>query len=99
MCSSHKDCPFNKKIKDNAPQHNGDTESVNSDVSTSILSDTKAVSSEGSTALPDSDWCFEDDIISGDLCYTLTEMGQDQSYGVCLYKHPFTMYKINSLEK
>lgn len=38
--SSHKNCPFNK-VKDNAAQHGGYTESLHSDVSMSVLFDAK----------------------------------------------------------
>ena len=45
--------------------------SENSDVMTftdDILSDAEDFSSEDSEAMSNSEWCFEDDIISGDIC-------------------------------
>ena len=41
------------------------TQSASSDVSTSLLSDAQDILSEGSI---DSDWCFEDDVVSSDFC-------------------------------
>ena len=65
---SHKDSPFNKKMKGSALQLDGHTESVSIDVTTSVLSDIEENSSKDSVLSSDSDWCFEDDIFSSDLC-------------------------------
>ena len=67
--SRHRDCPFNKR----AQGADDDKASENSDVvqlSDDPLSDVHVAEGSSELGVPssDSDWCFEDDIISGSLC-------------------------------
>lgn len=73
-CSNHRDCPFNKKEQDagiSSGVKEDDTASENSDdvhSSPAALSDAEKISSECNVVIEDSEWCFEDDIISGNVC-------------------------------
>lgn len=64
--SSHKDCPFNKRLKDSTSHVDDGATSVNSDVMP-MLSDEES-SSDDFILSSDSGYCFEDDISTGDLC-------------------------------
>ena len=66
--SSHKDCPFNKKVKVSVPQRDSNTESANNADTESDLSDVEDLSSQDSVLSSDSDCCFEDTVFSGDSC-------------------------------
>ena len=70
--SNHSECPFNmKNMKSGVSDE--DKASENSDVihySGDAMSDSENSSCESRVASPDchSEWCFEDDIICGDIC-------------------------------
>ena len=67
--SNHSKCPFNKKNLKTGTSSDDDA-SENSDViclTEDDQSDAESFSSEGRVPSPDS-WCFEDDIIAGDVC-------------------------------
>ena len=66
--SSHRDCPSNKKAPSSGVSSGvkeDDTESENGDA---VHSSLESPSSESSVISEESDWCFEDDIISGNVC-------------------------------
>ena len=70
--TKHSDCPLNVKNQRSNVSVD-DRASVNNDVihySEDSLSDTESVSLKGSVPTPTSDtsWCFEDDIVSGNIC-------------------------------
>lgn len=64
--SSHKDYPFNKRLKDSTSHVDDGATSVNSDA-IPMLSDEES-SSDDFILSSDSDHCFDDDIFTGDLC-------------------------------
>ena len=69
--SNHRDCPYKKirgagvssRLEDDKASENSD----DIEFSENSLSDADG-SSEGGVASSESDWCFEDDIISGNVC-------------------------------
>ena len=67
--STHRDCPFNKKslktgtFRDDDASQNSDVICLDEDAQ----SDAESFSSKGRVPNPDS-WCFEDDIVAGDVC-------------------------------
>ena len=70
--TNHSDCPYNvKNQKSGVSEDDGGSD--NSDViyySEDSLSDAESISLKGSVPTPigDTSWCFEDDIISGNIC-------------------------------
>ena len=70
--TNHSDCPYNVKNQKSDVSVD-DRASDNSDViyySDHSLSDAESISLKGSVPTPTSDisWCFEDDIIKGNIC-------------------------------
>ena len=66
--SSHRDCPFNKKGPGtgiSSEVKEDDTASTNSDA---VISSPESTSEVDSEVGEESDWCFEDDIIGGNVC-------------------------------
>ena len=69
--TSHSECPYNKKRKNDAPplpHRDDDASQPHSDLSQDDMSFAGDISSDESDSTSNDDWCYEDDIISSDMC-------------------------------
>ena len=69
--TSHNECPYNKRRVNYAPtlpHKDDDASPSHNDLSDNNLSPAGDISSDESESTSSDDWCYEDDIISSDMC-------------------------------